>query len=59
MEEQPTATDVRSAWAASLNTAAEGRPVLFHRGAEEFAIVPASLLRALLQRAVPAPEVIA
>lgn len=59
MEERPSATYVRSAWAASLNTAAEGRPVLFHRGAEDFAILPASLLRAVLQRAVPAPEVIA
>jgi hypothetical protein len=59
MEEQPTATYVRSAWAASLNTAAEGRPVVFHRGEEDFAILPASLLRAVLERAVTAPEVIA
>jgi hypothetical protein len=59
MEEQPTATYVRSAWAASLNTAAEGRPVVFHRGEEDFALLPASLLRTVLQRAVPAPEVIA
>jgi len=59
MEEQLTATYVRGAWAASLNTAAEGRPVVFHRGDEDFAILPASLLSAMLQRAVPAPEVIA
>lgn len=59
MDEEPTATYVRSTWATSLNTAAEGRPVVFHRGDEDFALLPASLLREVLHRAVPAPEVIA
>lgn len=54
-----TATAVRSAWAASLNAAADHRPVVFHRGEQDFALLPASLLRDVLRRAVPAPEVIA
>lgn len=54
-----TATEVRRSWATSLNTAAERRPVIFHRGAQDFALVPAPLLRDVLRRAVPAPEVIA
>lgn len=54
-----TATEVRRSWATSLNTAAERRPVIFHRGTQDFALVPAPLLRDVLRRAVPAPEVIA
>lgn len=54
-----TATEVRSSWAMSLNAAAERRPVIFHRGDQDFALLPASLLRDVLRRAVPAPEVIA
>jgi hypothetical protein len=55
----PTATAVRKAWAASLNAAADRRPVVFHRGGQDFAILPVALLRDVLGRAVPAPEVIA
>ena len=54
-----TATEVRRSWATSLNTAAERRPVIFHRGTQDFALLPAALLRDVLRRAVPAPEVIA
>ncbi|MFO7962175.1 MAG: hypothetical protein R6U94_14650 [Nitriliruptoraceae bacterium] len=54
-----TATSVRGSWAASLNAAAQRRPVVFHRGEQDFALLPASLLRDVLTRAVPAPEVIA
>lgn len=57
--EDLTATAVRASWAASLNAAADGRPVVFHRSDQDFALLPASLLRDLLRRAVPAPEVIA
>jgi len=42
-----------------LNAAAQRRPVVFHRGEQDFALLPASLLRDVLSRAVPAPEVIA
>jgi hypothetical protein len=56
---EPTATSVRGSWAASLNAAAERRPVVFHRGDQNFALLPAPLLRDVLRRAVPAPEVIA
>ncbi len=55
----PTASEVRGAWAASLNAAADRRPVVFHRGDADFAVVPAPLLRDALRRAVPPPEVIA
>jgi hypothetical protein len=48
----PTATAVRGSWAAWLNAAAERRPVVFHRGDQDFALVPASLLRDVLRRAV-------
>jgi hypothetical protein len=54
-----TATEVRGSWATALNAAAEGRPVVFHRGDQDFALLPAALLREVLRRAVPAPEVIA
>lgn len=54
-----TATEVRGSWAATLNAAAECRPVVFHRGDQDFALLPAALLRDVLRRAVPAPEVIA
>ena len=57
--DDPTATAVRAAWAASLNAAADRRPVVFHRGDEAFALLPAPLLRDVLRRAVPAPEIIA
>jgi hypothetical protein len=50
---------VRASWAATLNAAAERRPVVFHRGDQDFALLPASLLRDVLRRAVPAPEVLA
>ena len=56
---EPTATEVRGSWAATLNTAAERRPVVFHRGDQDFALLSASLLRDVLRRAVPAPEVVA
>jgi len=56
---EPTATSVRGSWAASLNAAAERRPVVFHRGDQSFALLPAPLLRDVLRRAVPAPEIIA
>ncbi len=56
---EPTATSVRGSWAASLNAAAERRPVVFHRGDQNFALLPAPLLRDVLRRAVPAPEIIA
>lgn len=55
----PTATEVRASWAATLNAAADQRPVVFHRGDQAFALLPASLLRDVLRRAVPAPEVVA
>ncbi len=55
----PTATAVRGSWAASLNAAADGRPVVFHRGDQDFALLPAPLLRDVLRRAVPAPEIVA
>ncbi len=55
----PTATAVRASWAASLNAAADRRPVVFHRGDQDFALLPAPLLRDVLRRAVPAPEIIA
>ena len=55
----PNASTVRRTWAATLDLAAEGRPVAFHRDAEEFVLLPAELLRDLLRRAVPAPEVVA
>ena len=54
-----TATTVRAASAASLDAAAERRPVVFRRGDQDFALLPASLLRDVLHRAVPAPEVVA
>jgi hypothetical protein len=54
-----TATAVRKSWAASLNAATDRRPVVFHRGTQEFALLPVPLLREVLRRAVPAPEVIA
>lgn len=54
-----TATGVRASWAATLNAAADRRPVVFHRGDQDFALLPASLLRDVLRRAVPAPEVVA
>lgn len=54
-----TATAVRQSWAATLNAAADSRPVVFHRGEQDFALVAAPLLRAVLRRAVPAPEVLA
>jgi len=56
---EPTATSVRGSWAASLNAAADRRPVVFHRGDQDFALLPAPLLRDVLRRAVPAPEIIA
>ncbi len=56
---EPTATSVRGSWAASLNAAAERRPVVFHRGDQNFALLPAPLLRDVLRRAVPAPEILA
>ena len=55
----PNASTVRRTWAATLDLAAEGRPVAFHRDAEDFVLLPADLLRDLLRRAVPAPEVVA
>jgi hypothetical protein len=55
----PTATEVRAAWATTLNAAADRRPVVFHRGEQNFALLSASLLRDVLRRAVPAPEVVA
>ena len=57
--ELPNATTVRSTWAASLDLAAEGRPVPFRRDAEEFVLLPAELLRDVLRRAVAPPEVVA
>lgn len=56
---EPTATEVRSSWAATLNAAADRRPVVFHRGDQDFSLLSASLLRDVLRRAVPAPEVVA
>jgi hypothetical protein len=53
------ATAVRSTWAASLDLAAEGRPVAFRRDAEDFVLLPAELLRDVLRRAVAPPEVVA
>ena len=55
----PNATTVRSTWAASLDLAAEGRPVAFRRDADDFVLLPADLLRDVLRRAVPPPEVVA
>jgi hypothetical protein len=57
--EIPNATAVRSTWAASLDLAAEGRPVPFRRDTEEFVLLPAELLRDVLRRAVAPPEVVA
>lgn len=54
-----TATEVRGSWAATLNAAADRRPVVFHRGDQDFALLPVALLRDVLRRAVPAPEIIA
>lgn len=56
---ESTATQVRASWAEKLNAAADRRPVVFHRGDQHFALLPASLLRDVLRRAVPAPEVVA
>jgi hypothetical protein len=55
----PNASTIRQTWAATLDLAAEGRPVTFHREDQDFALLPAGLLRDVLLRAVPAPEVIA
>ena len=55
----PNASTVRSTWAAALDLAAEGRPVPFRRDTEEFVLLPAALLRDVLRRAVPPPEVVA
>lgn len=55
----PNATTIRRSWASTLDMAAEGRPVAFHREDESFVILPADLLRDLLVRSVPAPEVVA
>jgi hypothetical protein len=55
----PNATYVRRTWSATLDMAAEGRAVIFHRDDEAFVLLQADLLRDLLARAVPAPEVIA
>lgn len=41
------------------NAAADRRPVVFHRGEQDFALLPVPLLHEVLCRAVPAPEVIA
>lgn len=57
--ELPNSTSVRASWSASLDLAAEGRPVAFRRDADDFVLVPADLLRDVLGRAVPPPEVIA
>ena len=57
--EDPTATAVRASWAATLNAAADRRPVVFHRGDQGFALLPVPLLRDVLRRAVPAPEIVA
>jgi len=57
--EIPNASSVRNTWASVLDLAAEGRPVPFRRDGEEFALLPAGLLRDVLGRAVPAPEVVA
>jgi hypothetical protein len=57
--ELPNATTVRGTWAASLDLAAEGRPVPFRRDGEEFVLLPADLLRDVLRRAVAPPEVVA
>ncbi len=54
-----TATSVRASWATALNAAAERHPVVFRRGEEDFALLPAGLLREVLRHAVPVPEVIA
>jgi hypothetical protein len=54
-----TATAVRRSWAATLNAAADRRPVVFHRGEQDFALLPVPLLHEVLRRAVPAPEVVA
>ena len=56
---EATATAVRQSWAATLNAAAAARPVVFHRGQQGFALLPAQLLRDVMRRAVPAPEVVA
>jgi hypothetical protein len=57
--EIPNASTVRSTWAASLDLAAEGRPVAFRRDSDEFVLLPAALLRDVLRRAVPPPDVVA
>jgi hypothetical protein len=57
--ELPNATAVRSSWAATLDLAAEGRPVPFRRDGEEFVLLPAELMRDVLRRAVAPPEVVA
>ena len=56
---EATATAVRQSWAAALNAAAAARPVVFHRGQQDFALLPAELVRDVLRRVVPAPEVVA
>ncbi len=56
---EPTSTEVRRSWAATLNAAADRRPVVFYRGDQDFSLLSASLLRDVLRRAVPAPEVVA
>lgn len=53
------ATSIRAAWSASLDLAAEGRTVTFRRDADDFVLLPADLLRDVLRRAVPPPEVVA
>mgnify|MGYP001604953462 CR=1 FL=1 len=55
---EPNASTVRRTWAATLDLAAEGRPVAFHREDEDFVLLPADLLRDVLRRAVPPPEVV-
>jgi len=52
-----TSAAVRESWSASLNAAVDGRPVLFHRGNQEFALLAGSLLRDVLRHVVPIPEV--
>lgn len=57
--ELPNSTSVRASWSASLDLAADGRPVAFRRDADDFVLLPADLLREVLGRAVPPPEVVA
>lgn len=58
-EREATATAVRKSWAAALNTAAATRPLMFHRGEQDFALVSGRFFREVVRRAVPAPEIIA